>query len=189
MGVPMDLRQLKYFVAVAEQQSFGRAATRLHISQPPITRQIKLLEQELGVVLFERTHWGVRLTPGGEELLSSANQIDALVAHAVDRARRVGMGQAGRLDIGVFGSGAVSVVPTILKRYSKSHPDVQLMLLNVPQRAQLEALRQRRILITFDRYLPEDPDLTVEVVVREPLLLALAETHPLAPRSVISVSK
>jgi DNA-binding transcriptional LysR family regulator len=185
----MDLRQLKYFVAVAEQQNFGRAAARLHISQPPITRQIKLLERELGVMLFERTHWGVRLTPAGEEVLSSAKQIGELMNHAVERARRVGMGQAGRLHIGVFGSGALSVVPAILRRYLQSHPDVEMVLLNVPQAAQLEALRQRRILITFDRYLPRDPDLTVEVVVQESLLLAVAETHPLARRSVISVRK
>src|SRR6516162_4342130 len=165
----MDLRQLKYFVAVAEERNFGRAAARLHVSQPPITRQIKMLEAELGVLLFERTHWGVNLTAAGEELLASASQVEALVAYASDRARRAGRGAVGRLDVGVFGSGAISVVPMLLRRYLKANPDVDVIMLNVPQPVQLVALRQRRILITFDRYLPMDSDLSVEVVARESL--------------------
>jgi len=184
----MDLRQLKYFVAVAEERNFGRAAARLHVSQPPITRQIKMLEAELGVLLFERTHWGVNLTPAGEELLISASQIEALVSYASDRARRAGRGAVGRLDVGVFGSGAISVVPTILRRYRKSNPDVDVIMLNVPQPAQLVALRQRRILITFDRYLPADPDLSVEVVAQEALVLALDASHPLARLGVIPIA-
>src|SRR5690349_8549680 len=119
----MDLRQLKYFLAVAEERNFGRAAARLHISQPPITRQIKRLERELGVVLFERTHWGVNLTPAGEELLASATQVDDLVAYASDRARRAGRGAIGRLDVGVFGSGAIRIVPELLRRYVRANPE------------------------------------------------------------------
>ncbi len=183
----MDLRQLKYFVAVAEERSFGRAASRLHVSQPPITRQIKMLESELGVLLFERTHWGVNLTPAGEELLASATQIEALVAYASDRARRAGRGAVGRLDVGVFGSGAISIVPTIIRRYLKANPNVDVIMLNVPQPAQLVALRQRRILITFDRYLPADSDLSVEVVARESLVLALEASNPLAALPVIPI--
>jgi DNA-binding transcriptional LysR family regulator len=175
----MDLRQLKYFVAVAEERNFGRAAARLHVSQPPITRQIKMLEDELGVLLFERTRWGVNLTPAGEELLASANQIDALVTYASDRARRAGRGAVGRLDVGAFGTGMISIVPTILHRYANRNPDVEVILLNVPQAAQLVALRQRRILITFDRYLPNDADLSVESVVQESLALALTESNTL----------
>jgi len=176
----VDLRQLRYFMAVAEERNFGRAAARLHISQPPITRQIHMLESELGVLLFERTRWGVNLTPAGEELLASASQIEALVDYASDRARRAGLGAIGRLDVGVFGSGAISIVPTILRRYLKANPAVEVIVHNVPQPAQLVALRQRRILITFDRYLPDDADLTVETVVHEGLLLAVKETNVLA---------
>jgi LysR family transcriptional regulator, benzoate and cis,cis-muconate-responsive activator of ben and cat genes len=183
----VDLRQLRYFMAVAEERNFGRAAARLHISQPPITRQIHMLESELGVLLFERTRWGVNLTPAGEELLASASQIEALVDYASDRARRAGLGAIGRLDVGVFGSGAISIVPTILRRYLKANPAVEVIVHNVPQPAQLVALRQRRILITFDRYLPDDADLTVETVVHEGLLLAVKETNVLAKRRIISV--
>jgi DNA-binding transcriptional LysR family regulator len=183
----MDLRQIKYFIAVAEERNFGRAAARLHVSQPPITRQVKMLEDELGVLLFERTHWGVRLTQAGEVLLSNAYGIRALVENASDRTRRVGRGAAGRLDVGAFGSGLLSIVPEILRRYMAAQPDVELVLLNVPQALQLEALRQNRLLITFDRYLPDDADLVVEVVVAERQVLALHDAHPLAHLDAIPV--
>ncbi len=183
----IDLRQLRYFVAVAEERNFGRAAARLHVSQPPITRQIKMLEAELGVLLFERTHFGVNLTPAGEELLASASQVDDLLAYATDRARRAGRGAVGRLDVGAFGSGVISIVPAILRRYMMASPEVEVSILNVPQPAQLVALRQRRILVTFDRYLPPDADLCVEIVAREPLVLALHETNALARLSAIPV--
>jgi len=184
----MDLRQLKYFIAVAEERSFCRAATRLHVSQPPITRQVKMLEDDLGVQLFERTHWGVELTQAGEALLANAYGIRALVDHASDRARRVGKGAAGRLDVGLVGSGMLDIVPAILHRYSAAHPDVDVVLLNAPRIAQIEALRQNRLLIAFDRHLPtDDPDLRVEVVVSEALLLACREDSPLAKHRVVPI--
>lgn len=184
----MDLRQLKYFIAVAEERSFCRAATRLHVSQPPITRQVKMLEDDLGVQLFERTHWGVELTQAGEALLANAYSIRALVDHASDRARRVGKGAAGRLDVGLVGSGMLEIVPEILHRYSHSHPEVDVVLLNAPRIAQIEALRQNRLLIAFDRHLPpDDPDLRVEVVVSEALVLACRKDHPLAKHRVVPI--
>jgi len=180
-----DLRQLRYFIAVAEEGNVHRAAVRLHVSQPPLTRQIKALEDSLGVQLFRRTHWGVELTQAGQALLSEARSINAHIDHGLDRARRVGRGESGRLDVGVFGSGALSLVPQVLRRYSTLYPDVQIVLLNVMQSAQVEALRQRRLLITFDRYLPEDDDLIVEIVVRERQLVALQKDNPLAKRAVV----
>ena len=129
----------------------------------------------------------MNLTPAGEESLASASQIEALVDYASDRARRAGLGAIGRLDVGVFGSGAISIVPAILRRYLKANPSVEVTVLNVPQPAQLVALRQRRILITFDRYLPDDADLTIETVAHERLVLALKETNALAKLSVISI--
>jgi DNA-binding transcriptional LysR family regulator len=182
----VDLRQLRYFVAVAEERNFGRAASRLHVSQPPITRQIKLLEEELATPLFVRMPWGVELTPAGEALLPRAQEIAALVSYTSDLTQRVGTGDVGRLDVGIFGSGALSIVPLILKHYAHRYPSVEVALLNVPQAIQLQALRQRRILITFDRYLPDDSDLAVEVVARERLFLALHESNPLARRSHVS---
>jgi len=180
-----DLRQLRYFIAVAEEGNIRRAAIRLHVSQPPLTRLIKALENSLGVQLFRRTHWGVELTQAGRALLSEARSINAQIDHGLDRTRRVGRGESGRLDVGVFGSGALSLVPQVLRRYSTLYPDVQIVLLNVMQSAQVEALRQRRLLITFDRYLPDEPDLTVEIVARERQLVALQEDNPLAKRPVV----
>jgi len=137
------------------------------------------------VQLFRRTHWGVELTQAGQALLSEARSINAHIDHGLDRARRVGRGESGRLDVGVFGSGALSLVPQVLRRYSTLYPHVQIVLLNVMQSAQVEALRQRRLLITFDRYLPEDDDLIVEIVVRERQLVALQKDNPLAKRAVV----
>jgi DNA-binding transcriptional LysR family regulator len=185
----VDLRQLRYFVAVAEERNFGRAASRLHVSQPPITRQVKLLEEALQTQLFERMPWGVQLTPAGEALLPRAQEIIALVGYASELTQRVGSGYVGRLDVGIFGSGALSVVPSILKSFTSAFPKVEIALLNVPQALQIQALRQRRILITFDRYLPDDPDLVVEVVIREPLFLALHESNPLARERNISFKR
>jgi LysR family transcriptional regulator, benzoate and cis,cis-muconate-responsive activator of ben and cat genes len=182
----VDLRQLRYFVAVAEERNFGRAAARLHVSQPPITRQIKLLEDELGTPVFNRMSWGVELTPAGEALLPRAQEIAALVGYATDLAQRVGAGNVGRLEVGIFGSGALSIVPAILKRYSRRYPEVEIGLFNAPQYSQIQALRQRRILITFDRYLPDDSDLIVEVVARERLFVAVHESNPLARKARVA---
>jgi len=183
-----DLRQLRYFIAVAEEGNLHRAAIRLHVSQPPLTRLIKALETSLGVQLFRRTHWGVELTQAGHSLLSEARSINAHIEHGLDRTRRVGRGESGRLDVGVFGSGALSLVPQVLRRYSTLYPDVQIIMLNVMQSAQVEALRQRRLLITFDRFLPEDQDLIVEIVARERQLVALPNDNPLAKKSVVPLA-
>jgi len=121
-------------------------------------------------------------------LLSEARSINAHIEHGLDRTRRVGRGESGRLDVGVFGSGALSLVPQVLRRYSTLYPDVQIIMLNVMQSAQVEALRQRRLLITFDRFLPEDQDLIVEIVARERQLVALPNDNPLAKKSVVPLA-
>jgi LysR family transcriptional regulator, benzoate and cis,cis-muconate-responsive activator of ben and cat genes len=187
----MDLRQLKYFVAVAEERHMGRAAERLHLSQPPLSRQIQSLERELGVALFIRTARGVDLTDAGQALLQDARAIRLLAAQAGERAQRVGKGELGTLDVGVFGSSLLNVVPRLLARFSETHPevDVNIVLHNAHKRQQIDALRQRRILIAFDRFLPDDPDLTIEVVTEEPLLVALNAAHPLAASKTIDMDQ
>jgi len=187
----MDLRQLKYFVAVAEERHMGRAAERLHLSQPPLSRQIQSLERELGVPLFIRTARGVDLTDAGQALLQDARAIRLLAAQAGERAQRVGKGELGTLDVGVFGSSLLNVVPRLLARFSETHPevDVNIVLHNAHKRQQIDALRQRRILIAFDRFLPDDPDLTIEVVTEEPLLVALNAAHPLAANKTIDMGQ
>ena len=118
----MDLRQLKYFVAVAEERHMGRAAERLHLSQPPLSRQIQSLERELGVQLFIRTARGVDLTDAGQALLQDARAIRLLAAQAGERAQRVGKGELGTLDVGVFGSSLLNVFRGCLRASAKRIP-------------------------------------------------------------------
>ena len=184
----MDLRQLNYFAAVAETRHLGRAAEKLHLSQPPLTRQIQQLEAELDVQLFRRTPRGMELTQAGEALLHDARSIHGLVAQAAERAQRAGRGQAGRLDVGVYGSAIFGLVPEVLAAFRAARPEVSLVLHQAQTPAQLPALRQGRVLLVFERLLPEEADVEVELVAQEPLLLALAEGHPLAGRKRIDVA-
>jgi DNA-binding transcriptional LysR family regulator len=181
----MDLRQLKYFVAIAEERSFGRAAIRLHLTQPPLTRQMALLEEELGVRLLERTSRGVDLTAAGSVFYKDICNIRSLVEQAAERAVRTSKGLIGTLEVGFFGSGALVILPEILRRFSAAFPDVTVNVLNAPQSAQLQALRQKRLLVAFDRWIPRDPDLTVKTVLDEPVFLAVQESSPWAKQDVV----
>lgn len=183
----MDLRQLNYFIAVAETRHLGRAAERLNLSQPPLTRQIQHLEEELGVQLFKRTPRGMELTQAGVELLRDAQNIRSLVSQAAERAQRAGQGQAGRLDIGVYGSAIFGLVPQVLAAFRSKHPDVELVLHHAQTPSQLPALRHGRVHIVFERMLPEESDIEVELVAREPLLLGLPAEHRLATQTRIDV--
>ena len=120
----MDLRHLKYFIAVAEELNIGRAAARLHISQPPLTRQIRSLEEELGVELFVRTAKGVELTQAGEIFRDDASNIRMLVEAAIDRVERAGEGKLGRLDVGIFGSAIYDIIPKLLQDFRTKLPGV-----------------------------------------------------------------
>ena len=183
----MDVRRLKYFIATAEEHSISRAAEKLHITQPPLTRHIQSLEEELGVQLFTRTNSGVELTQAGTALLGHARNINAHVELATEQIRRVAAGQAGRIDIGVFGSAMLNIIPRILSSYAQTCPDVHVVLHSAPKGRQLEALYQGRILIAFDRYLPDSPELRTELVCREPLWVALNQRNRLAGQASISV--
>ena len=184
----MDLRQLSYFVAAAEERHLGRAAERLHLSQPPLTRQIKALEEELGAQLFERTPRGMLLTPAGEALLQDARDIFRLVDHAAGRAQRAGKGTTGRIDVGLHGSAMFGVVPQVLSRFSQAYPEVQVSLHHGQGPQQIVAVRQRRVLIAFERMVPDESDLAVELVAQERLLVAMSSEHPFAGRDTVPVA-
>ena len=181
----MDLRHLRYFIAVAEEQNIGRAAARLHISQPPLTRQIQQLEEELGVLLFTRTPRGMELTPAGEQLLEEARNIRALVEQATERTQRAGQGKLGRLDVGIFGSAIIDIIPKLLEAFRGAYPDVKVVLHSMNKNEQIEALRQRRINIGFNRIITPLPDIASELVSTESLLLAVNASHPLAEKAVV----
>ena len=185
----MDIRQLKYFITVAEEQNIGRAAVRLHISQPPLTRQIKIMEDELGVLLFKRTHWGVELTQAGESLLDQARNIKSQVELVKEYAQRAGRGQVGRIDVGIYGSAMLNIIPQIINSFVATHPDVKVVLHTLTKGRQIEALHQGRILIAFERYLPESKGLQIELVSKEPLWVAFNQRNPLAEQPHIHVNQ
>ena len=184
----MDVRRLKYFIVTAEERSISRAAEKLHMTQPPLTRHIQSLEEELGAQLFTRTNWGVELTQAGTALLGHARNINAHVELATEQVRRVAAGQAGRIDIGVFGSAMLNIIPRILSAYALTCPDVHVVLHSAPKARQMEALHQGRILIAFDRYLPDSPELRSELVSREPLWVALNQRNPLTRQASITLA-
>ncbi len=183
----MDISRLKYFVVTAEERSISRAAERLHITQPPLTRHIQSLEKELGVSLFNRTSGGVELTEAGKTVLGHARAIRTQVEQATEQVRKVARGQAGKIDIGVYGSAMLDSIPKILGAYSSSHPDVRVVLHVAPGGNQIESLHGGRILIAFDRYLPDTPELHSELVCRETLWVALNRNNPLAQKSGVSL--
>lgn len=183
----MDLRQMKYFLALAQELHFGRAAQRLHMAQPPLTRQIRGLEEELGAELFLRTPKGVELTAAGQALLDEVPNILSLAQRASERTRLAGQGLIGRLDVGIFGSGVLDVIPRLLADFHRERPAVRLELHNMTKAQQLQALRERRIAVGFNRLVQAEPGLGVQVVLREPLVVGLPETHPLCTQAHVSL--
>jgi DNA-binding transcriptional LysR family regulator len=183
----MDLRHLKYFLAVAEELNIGRAATRLHISQPPLTRQIRALEEELGVELFVRTAKGVELTQAGEMFKEEATNIRMLVEAAIDRVQRAGEGKLGRLDVGIFGSAIYDLIPKLLQDFNRRLPGVNIVLHTMTKSEQIEALLQRRITIGFNRMTQPVPGIGRELVATERLFAVLPTDHPLAALEAVPI--
>jgi len=147
----MELRRLRYFVAVAEELHFGRAAERLEMAQPPLSRQIAQLERDLGVKLFDRSRAQIRLTAAGDVLLERSRQILDQIDSAFREVNRIGQGSAGRLRVAFVGSASHGVLPTIIKSYRSHYPDVDLAL-SAMNNADLErALVQREIDIAVAR--------------------------------------
>lgn len=185
----MDLRKLRYFITVAEERHIGRAAALLNISQPPLTRQIHQLEEELGVTLFNRTPKGMEVTDAGLLFLEEARNIFSLVEQATERTQRAGSGKLGRLDVAIFGSGILDTIPRILLAFRRDYPEVKVVLHTMEKTLQIEALRQRRISVGFNRMLEPMPDIRSETVVSEELLLAVNDTTPLSHRTEIEFSE
>ena len=176
---------MRYFVAVAEEANIGRAAARLHISQPPLTRQIQQLEAELGVTLFNRNPRGMELTAAGEMFLDEARNIGALIDQATERTQRAGQGKLGRIDVAIFGSAILDVIPKVLLAFRTRYPDVKVVLHTMTKAEQIEALRHKRITAGFNRMLAPLDDIETRLVTTERLLLAVPAGHPLAQRESI----
>ena len=183
----MDLRQMRYFLALAEERNFTRAAEKLHMAQPPLTRQIRALEEELGAELFVRTTKGVTLTEAGMALMDEVPNLLALAQRAKERALLASAGHTGRLDIGIFGSGVLDVIPRILARFHATRPEVKIVLHNLTKSEQIDALRERRISVGFNRLIPPEEDLSVVTVLRETMMIALPAHHALAKKEALTI--
>ena len=181
----MELRHLRYFVAVAEAEHFTRAAEALGMAQPPLSQQIRALEAELGVDLFHRLPRGVRLTDAGHSLLEDARRLLQEAERAVERTRRVARGERGRLRVGMINSAPFHpLIPGVIREFRRLNPQLALTLDEGPTPDLAAAVRDERMDIAFVRPLLGDTrGLTVETLLDEPMVVALPAAHPLAKRA------
>ena len=188
----MELRHLRYFVRVAEELHFGRAAAQLGISQPPLSQQVRALEQELGVALFERSSRRVQLTEPGKLFLAEARRVLQQAEHAIDVARRAAHGEIGELAIGFVTSVPfVEAVATALFRFRGAHPAIRLDLRELPLDMQISALAERQLDVGFIRGMDRPllpPGLTATKLLEEELIVALRSDHPLAAKRSLRVT-
>jgi DNA-binding transcriptional LysR family regulator len=182
----MDLRQLECFVVVAEELHFGHAAERLHMTQPPLSRQIRLLEDHLGVELFVRAHNKVKLTAAGRALLIEARDLLSRTAQARERVRKVGDGETGSVTLGFTAGSAYALMPSILAKASEVLPEVRIHLVEQPSVALIERLREGQVDLALVRKVPADQELEQHLLQRETLLAALPSNHPLASAESIA---
>lgn len=185
----MELRHLRYFVCVAEEQNIGRAAQRLHISQPPLTRQIQQLEEQLGARLLHRTPRGVALTDAGRVFYDDARNILAQAERAAERASKAAQGLLGRVDVAIFGSGIFSAIPLLLRRFREAHPEVSIVLHNMGKPEQVDALRHRRITLAFNRLVRPEEGLVCETILTEPLYVAVPSGHRLSACTAVAMAE
>ncbi|WP_342643794.1 LysR family transcriptional regulator [Rhodoligotrophos ferricapiens] len=185
----MDLRHLRYFVVLAEQRHFGRAAEILNIAQPPLSQQIRALEEELQVTLFDRSRRPIELTPAGRTLLREARQVLSQFERAQSMTRRAASGHAGRLIVGITGSAALEFAPPVLAAFSERLPDVDLSLREMSSPAQLIGLEKGEIHIGFVRPPVIDDRLSIRLVHQEPFVVALHKLHPLAGKPALRLAE
>ncbi|MBB5696522.1 LysR family transcriptional regulator [Muricoccus pecuniae] len=177
----LDLRQLRYFVAVAEEGHITRAAERLGMAQPPLSQQIRALEERLGVRLFHRRARGVELTEGGAALLEEARIILARLEQAERSALSAARGEQGQLRVGVAPTAPFHpFVPQVIRAFREAYPGVTVTMDECLSRQAITGLKEARLDVAFVRAEIEDPDLTVYRLIREPMVVALPAAHPLA---------
>jgi len=178
----MEARLLKSFVAVAEELHFGRAAQRLHISQPPLSVHIQKLEAELGAALFVRSKRHVALTEAGQFLLGRARHLLAEADRTAVEVARVARGQGGVLTLGYTATASHQILPTLVPLYRKRHADVRLELLELRSASQPEAIADGRIELGLVCAPVRAPGLLETPLLRERLGVVLPKQHPLAAR-------
>ena len=186
----MELRHIRSFVAVAEERHFRRAAERLGMAQPPLSMQIKALERELGTLLLRRNRRSVELTEAGELFLPECRRIVADVERAVAIAERAERGEQGHIEIGFTGSSSFNpFVPRALRTFRTRFPYIELSLAEHNTLDLVEAVHANKLDAAFVRPpIESSPDLTIEIMVEEDLLIALPAAHPLARHASLDIS-
>ena len=185
----MELRHLRYFVVVGEEEHFGRAAERLHVVQPALTRQVRQLEAEMGCALFERLKRGVRLTEAGKSFLEEARRLLADLGRSVDRTRLIAQGKVGRLRVAFSDTATYSgELPSILHSFRARWPDVRLELFPSSSVIAGEQLRRQEVDVAFVYVVPTDlRGLKTHTISVEQWVLALPHAHPLVKRKRVKL--
>ncbi|CAB3391452.1 LysR family transcriptional regulator [Kyrpidia spormannii] len=183
----MEIRQLEYFVAVAEELHFGRAAERLHMTQPPLSQQIQRLENEIGVRLLSRTSRRVRLTPAGHAFLDAARKVLGELDEAILEARRAERGETGRLRVGFVGSATYGMLPLLVRTFREQYPGVKLYLQEMSTPQQEKALDREELDVGVVRPPLGDPSLYTAQIEEDSAMLAIPEEHALANRSSVHI--
>ncbi|NYI78443.1 LysR family transcriptional regulator [Nocardioides panzhihuensis] len=183
----MELRQIRYAIAVAEELHFGRAAERLLVAQPSLSRQIRDLERDLGVDLFERTSRQVRLTAAGAAFLDAARRAVSAVDSSREAAVDAASGISGTVTLGFVASAAIQILPELVRQHSRARPRVRLTLKEMTTEEQIAALHEGAIDVGLSRDLEEQEGITVRAVLREPLIAVVPSTHPLHHRHTIDI--
>lgn len=176
----IDLRQLRYLVALAEEQNFSRAAKRLHIAQPGLSYHIGELERQVGARLVDRSTRPVQLTPAGQVLVEEGRRLLAAFDEAVEFARRTARGEVGRIRMGAVASATFEVLPRLLRAHRERFPKVQMIVREMTTPGQIDAIRDREIDLGIIRLPHETGGLATHLIREEGLGLVLPEGHPLA---------
>jgi DNA-binding transcriptional LysR family regulator len=185
----MELWQLKYFLAVADELNYGRAAARLNVAQPSVTRAVQGLENELGVTLFLRDKRRVELTPAGRMFADEARGLLAGLEMGARQARRVERGEVGALTVGFEGLSTFAFIPRAVQAFQARYPDVTIELLEMSTTEQAAALKDHRIELGFVVPPIDDPAIEVEVVGSESLIVAMPAAHRLARQPAVKTAQ
>jgi DNA-binding transcriptional LysR family regulator len=176
----MEFQQLRYFVMVAEELHFGRAADRLHITQPALSKQIAKLEKEIGVALLIRTKRTVQLTSAGQVLLEQAKQLLFQTDAAVQLTRRTAHGEVGHLTIGFTETATYTVLPKLMQVFRHTHPNVELTMLELSTEAQVAALNDDKIDLAFLHPPIDQRGLDLHPILEANFVVVLPQQHPLS---------
>ncbi|SHL07639.1 transcriptional regulator, LysR family [Roseovarius marisflavi] len=185
----MNFKQMTYFIAVAEELHFGRAAERLDMAQPPLSRQIKQIEEDLGAILFNRGRSAISLTQAGEKLLERSKSIIAQLDDTKLEIRRIGQGAEGRLRIGFVGSSTYGIFPNIIKSFRAAYPSVNMNLIPMNNAQLHRQLVSRMIDVAFARPALSDPEFAVKKLLEEDLILALPDTLDTGSRRIADLRR